>query len=205
MLKIATHNSLTGENGKGLISKMLTPFCKCQSKTIQEQLEAGCTMFDIRLKPETQECDCTGQYGTADYMCMHGGHGLWTSFPTAAEALRTIDYYAFKNNITIYVSIVFECDRNKYTVPADILTQMGFKFFPHITFTYAAYKFSVEGNRHDYDFIQRLNAMPPNRSDFEVFDGRDWHTYMPIPWLWKKLRHNHTEFNEKTYIYVDFL
>lgn len=36
-------------------------------------------------------------------------------------------------------------------------------------------------------------------------DGHSWHTYIPIPWLWKKIYHNHPEFNAEQYTLVDFL
>ena len=42
MNKIATHNSSTGEKGKGFLSFLVTPFAKTQSKTIKEQYDAGC-------------------------------------------------------------------------------------------------------------------------------------------------------------------
>ena len=49
-MKIATHDSATGERGQGFLSWLVTPFAKTQSKTIKEQYEAGCRMFDIRIK-----------------------------------------------------------------------------------------------------------------------------------------------------------
>lgn len=51
-LLIGTHNSATGEKGKGILSWLVTPFSKTQSKTIEEQYNAGCTMFDIRFKQD---------------------------------------------------------------------------------------------------------------------------------------------------------
>ena len=49
-MKIATHDSATGEKGKGLLSIIGTPFARTQSKTIKEQYDTGCRMFDIRVK-----------------------------------------------------------------------------------------------------------------------------------------------------------
>ena len=49
-MKIATHDSATGEKGKGLLSIIGTPFARTQSKTIEEQYVAECRMFDIRVK-----------------------------------------------------------------------------------------------------------------------------------------------------------
>ena len=48
MNKIATHDSATGEKGRGFLSFLVTPFAKTQSKTIKEQYDAGCRSFDIR-------------------------------------------------------------------------------------------------------------------------------------------------------------
>lgn len=45
---IATHNSGTGERGGGLLSLLLTPFVRCQSKTLVEQYKSGTRLFDIR-------------------------------------------------------------------------------------------------------------------------------------------------------------
>ena len=41
MLKIATHDSATGESGRGLLSRLVTPFARTQGKTIREQYDAG--------------------------------------------------------------------------------------------------------------------------------------------------------------------
>ena len=52
MNKIATHDSATGEKGKGFLSFLVTPFAKTQSKTIKEQYDAGCRSFDIRVRED---------------------------------------------------------------------------------------------------------------------------------------------------------
>lgn len=49
-VKIATHDSATGEKGRGFLSFLVTPFAKTQGKTIQEQYDAGCRSFDIRVR-----------------------------------------------------------------------------------------------------------------------------------------------------------
>ena len=49
MLKIGTHDSATGEHGNWW-SWLFYPFAKTQSKTIKEQYEAGCRLFDIRIR-----------------------------------------------------------------------------------------------------------------------------------------------------------
>ena len=52
MNKIATHDSATGEKGKGFLSFLVSPFAKTQSKSLQEQYDAGCRSFDIRVRED---------------------------------------------------------------------------------------------------------------------------------------------------------
>ena len=51
MNKIATHDSATGERGHGLLSWLVTPFAKTQSKTIAEQYAAGCRSLRSARSP----------------------------------------------------------------------------------------------------------------------------------------------------------
>lgn len=39
---------------------------------------------------------------------------------------------------------------------------------------------------------------------FLPLDGRSWHTYLPIPWLFKKIYNDTPTFNNEYYTYVDF-
>lgn len=40
---------------------------------------------------------------------------------------------------------------------------------------------------------------------FKVLDGTSWHTYLPIPFIWKKIYYNKVDFNNEVYQMVDFL
>ena len=79
--KIATYDSATGEKGKGFLSFLVTPFSKTQSKTIQEQYDAGCRSFDIRVRK-----DKDGIFRCA--------HGLWTSRRYASDILCQINNFS---------------------------------------------------------------------------------------------------------------
>lgn len=46
---------------------------------------------------------------------------------------------------------------------------------------------------------------PATISMFKNLDGSTWHTYIPIPWLWKKIYYNKPKFNSEYYTLVDFL
>ena len=77
-VKIATHNSATGEKGRGFLSFLVTPFAKTQSKTIKEQYDTGCRSFDIRVRK-----DKDGVFRCA--------HGLWMSKRSATEILSEVN------------------------------------------------------------------------------------------------------------------
>ena len=90
MLKIATHDSATGEKGKDILSILGTPFARTQSKTIREQFEADCRMFDIRVKLFGKEWRCA--------------HGLWRSERFALDIIKEINSFLEK----CYVTLTYE-------------------------------------------------------------------------------------------------
>lgn len=61
MLKIATHNSATGESPKDFISWITSPVYRTQTKTIKEQYLAGCRSFDIKINDINGEWHCTNK------------------------------------------------------------------------------------------------------------------------------------------------
>ena len=100
MKLIATHDSATGEKGKGILSWLGTPFAKTQSKTIKEQYEAGCRMFDIRVKLIDNEWYCA--------------HGLWRTKRTAYDKLEeTMPDYILQeyNLITLKEAKIVKSER----------------------------------------------------------------------------------------------
>ena len=189
MKKIATHDSATGEKGEGFLSWLLTPFAKTQSKTIKEQYDAGSRMFDLRVKLINFEIKCA--------------HGLWHTKRTAYSILKEINN--FKDRC--YVTITYEGgdeELNIFSHFADAIQNE----FTNIIYGGFAIKYGKKskGLKIQYDYIKSYpKGWPINKQGFLPLDGRSWHTYLPIPWLWKKIYHNKPEFNEDHYIYVDFL
>lgn len=78
-MKIATHNSATGEVSATWVDALLVPFARCQSKTIREQYEAGCRYFDVRYKYSDRK---------GYYVC---AHGLWESKRSLRDVIQEID------------------------------------------------------------------------------------------------------------------
>ena len=121
MNKIATHDSATGEKGKGFLSFLVSPFAKTQSKSIQEQYDAGCRSFDIRVRE-----DELGVYRCA--------HGLWMSKRNATEILSEINSFPepcqvvllFKSCMfmilfkLLFVTLLLTCKHTIYCVPCTI-------------------------------------------------------------------------------------
>ena len=76
-MRLGTHNSGTGERPANFFAKYFPFIAQCQSKTIEEQCEAGVELFDLRVK----------EHGNDYYLC----HGLARYDMTLGNALNIID------------------------------------------------------------------------------------------------------------------
>ena len=116
-LKIATHDSATGERGYGILSCIGTPFSRTQSKTIKEQIETGCRLFDIRIRKTKRGWVCC--------------HGIWESKKTLDEILSEI------NNVEgdVYCDITFEDDFSDDKVTETTIYTLLGKYFIHTNTT----------------------------------------------------------------------
>ena len=175
-MKIGTHNSATGEKGKGFLSFLVAIFSKCQSKSIAKQYAYGCRFFDLRVKLYNKKWVCA--------------HGLWTAKPSLKSILEKINSFG-----KCYVMITYEGHAPSYFTK---VTDMWVKMYPNIIFT------NVNEKKPYWRNITNYRVIAYN-SEFKCLDGSSWHTYLPIPWLWKKIYHNKVEFNDKFYKMVDFL
>lgn len=174
-MKIGTHNSATGEKSYGILSWLVIPFSKCQSKSIKQQYDSGCRYFDIRIK-ETKK----------GWICVHG---LWTSRRSAKDIISQINEYG-----DCYVRLTCEGK-------SDIFQNK----FNNFVKTYDKIKFtSINIKNPKWECIKVYNNIPMQEK-LIVLDGRSWHTYLPIPWLWKKIYYNNPKFNDSYYTNVDFL
>lgn len=189
MNKIATHDSATGERGQGILSWLVTPFAKTQSKTIKEQYEAGCRMFDIRVVLDDDTWRCA--------------HGLWISERDAYDILQEINDFPEQ----CYVALTYEGD-------ADFAYAFGrfvYQCKAHLTkikWGGIGIKYGKDSNllKVKYDYLEPYPAdWPANERAFLPLDGSTWHILIPIPWLWKKVYNDKVEFNDKVYRFVDFL
>lgn len=199
-MKIATHDSATGEKGKGLLSIIGSPFARTQSKTIKEQIEAGCRLFDLRIRNTKRGWVCC--------------HGLWQSKKTVDEILSEI------NSVEgdVYCNITFEDDfvdnkTEKVTlynvlgqfIKSDTTEEEFMDKIDSIVKTYSHIKFCDIAVKYPMWRVVRRNNSVRSVSKFLALNGTTWHTYLPIPWLWKKIYYDNPIFTNDYFTYVDFL
>lgn len=190
MLKIATHDSATGERGNWW-SWLFAPFAKTQSKTIKEQYEAGCRVFDIRIRKVCGKWKCT--------------HGPWVTSKTAEDIIQEINNFKDRCSVMIIYEGGYK-DNELFIAYVQKLKSL----YQHIGYGGVAVKYGKDstGVKVKYDYI--LDA-DKNWIDarceqgFLPLDGRSWHTYLPIPWLWDRIYKRPHVFNEEYYTFVDFL
>ena len=189
MMKIATHDSATGERGQGFLSWLVTPFAKTQSKTIKEQYEAGCRMFDIRVKLVGDEWKCA--------------HGCWHTERDAYSILHEIDGFGDK----CYVSLTYEGGKD-YVLAFSQFVDTCKANHKNIQWGGIAVKYGDGSHllKVKYDYLEPYPAdWPANRQGFLPLDGKTWHILLPIPYLWKRIYHDKPKFDEDVYTFVDFL
>ena len=61
-----------------------------------------------------------------------------------------------------------------------------------------------QGIKCRYDML-KVDLSIKTAQGFLPLGGRSWHTYLPIPWLWKRIYNDAPLFNNEYYTYVDFL
>ena len=176
MLRLGTHNSATGERSAGWFDRLLLPFARCQSKSILQQWLEGVRYFDIRYKwSDKRGC----------YVC---AHGLWTSDRTLADILRDIDSLG-----KCYVMLT--CERGA-PLPRTAIRHI---LDNHVNICFTT--FNRKKPRWECDYC---NQPLKHINGYKVLDGSSWHTFLPIPRLWKRL-HQEPSPNEDVYTFYDFL
>ena len=191
-VKIATHDSATGEKGKGFLSFLVSPFAKTQSKTIKEQYDAGCRSFDIRVRE-----DVWGVYRCA--------HGLWMSKRNATEILSEIN--SFPEPCQACVTYEGCIDDSAYYGLFEYYCEWCKNAFFNIIWG----KFCIKYNKKSTVKVSYDVVIPEDKNysggiqGFLPLDGRSWHTYIPIPWLWDRIYHRTHTFNSDKFTFVDFL
>lgn len=189
MLKIATHNSATGEKPANILSWLLIPFARTQSKTIKEQYDAGCRMFDLRVKMYNEK--------------YHPAHGAYIAKRTFDDVLKEINSF----NDSCYICVTYEGKFDSTDQIENFKTDMMCfrEKYSHIYWGPIAVKYMNNDVKVDWITILPAQKFEKNIQGFIPLDGKHWQTYLPIPWLWNKIYTRKHVFNEEYFIFVDFL
>lgn len=180
MLLIGTHDSVTGEKGHGILSCLGAIFSMTQTKTISEQINAGCTYFDIRVRKTSRGWICA--------------HGLWETKKTAEEILDEIAEKPGNKVRIIYEGNIEEAEFNGF---GDYLERI-IHDYPEITFLYSAIKYP-------WTVVSRYNSCSSKEDYVNLGVSVDSLTWLfPVPMFWK-LFNLRPKFNETQYTIVDFL
>lgn len=185
---IGTHDSATGEKGHGLLSWLVTPFAKTQSKTIREQYEAGCRAFDIRVRRTKRGWVCA--------------HGLWTSERTVDSILNQISCFRGRCQVDLTYE-GREIDRQKFLDGVDTLKELNRR----IIWGPCSIKYGKkDGVKVEYEVLSKADkGYKGGEQGFLPLDGSTWQTYLPIPWLWDRLYKRPHKFSKDKVTWVDFL
>ena len=182
MVKIATHNSGTGEPSKNWVHRLFTPFVKCQDKTIEEQLEAGVRYFDFRVNKDLMLC-----------------HGLWVSKTSLDKALQLLNEYP---EITYY-RIVFERQNANHLI--DLILQNTVHKYKRTRLAEVIEKKPVWNIRVMYRNIPIKKAFlsVPTFKEYITFSVKPLKRYIPIPRILSKFVKY--ELDDEKFTMIDFV
>jgi len=189
-LKIATHDSITGEKSMWY-STLLIPFARTQSKTIQEQYDAGCRMFDLRAK-----------YVSGKW---RGAHGWWYSKTGIEDVLKLLNKLSYYVEDPIEIALTYE-GKSKNSYKFRDQAKIWRAKYQNLVWANISAKYSDSIFKVNYEVL--IPAEDNARFGTQAFlplDGKHWQTLIPIPWLWKQFYFKHVEFNTKQFQFVDFL
>ena len=173
-LLIGTHNSATGESGCGFVSTIVAPFATCQSKTLAEQYAFGVRFFDLRVRKTSRGWVCA--------------HGPWESRRSLDSILAQLSSYS-----NAVARVWYEGN-----APTGFVEQV--EMWKR---DYSGLDIVETGSREPWRTLKVWRKVP-QKHEYLGLDFSSWHTYLPIPWLWKKIYHDEPRFNSSCYTVVDF-
>ena len=187
MIKIATHDSATGERSKNVLHALGKVFAQTQTKTIREQYEVGVRYFDIRVDKDLTLC-----------------HGLWKANKDLAQIMTEMSRF----DEEVYVRVVIErrysdkvynelCERIRKTINLRGKGKVKLDYIAHkipwgVIVAYRAIK------------VRYAYLSVPSIKEYLTLAHKDWRRYIPIPRILKKVTPV-VEPNEHTFTMYDFV
>ena len=130
MNKIATHDSASSERPANIISWLLIPFARTQSKTIAQQYAAGCRSFDIRVRKYKGEWHCA--------------HGLYVTKKAALDIFAEIA--SFADRCQVCITYEGKVDKPETLLEFSELAEYLRHRFAHIIWGAAAIKYGSKAS-----------------------------------------------------------
>ena len=93
---LGSYRSFTGEPSEGIISKMLVPFKRRQTKTLIEQYEAGVRLFDFHIK------------WSKKFKKFYPSDGFWKTGRTLLQTFGELNTYISKKNDKVYYILTLD-------------------------------------------------------------------------------------------------
>ena len=189
MVKIATHDSGTGEKSKNFLHRLFEPFAKTQTKTIEEQFNSGARYFDLRVDKDFDIC-----------------HGLWKAEKNLFEILSDLEYLACVKKTKMYYTLTVE--RNFKDIESFINQLVNIiSHYPNIECICINRKKPKWTTVHSF---LKISLKPyyvsvPTPQEYLTFSFKNWQRYIPIPKVLNKLYKRKYKFNENYFVMVDFL
>lgn len=188
-MKIATHDSATGENSKNLLHALGKVFAMTQTKTIREQYDYGVRYFDLRVDKDLTLC-----------------HGLWKAKKTLGDVVKEMRRYATDS---VYVAVTIEHNYSAKLIEwlkDEILDTINLRGGGKVKLVYIAKKkpdWEVLKVYRDVKVIPAYLSVP---TPIQYLTGeiKDWRRYIPIPAYLKKITPE-AEYSGDAFVMVDFL
>ena len=168
----ASHNSGTGERPANLWARLFPFVAKCQTKTLEEQCEAGITLFDIRVRWYDGR------------MFIH--HGLARYDLTLDEALTLLDRKA-KPLSVVMVTYEGECDDDE---DMEAFVQVVERLFVPL---YNIRLGDIAVKKPQWLTIAASPYQPAYEQNYVKIVG--WRVLLPFPRLWHAISHRANETN----------
>lgn len=188
-MKIATHDSATGERSRNIFCSSTKIFAKTQDKTIKQQYEAGARYFDLRVDKYLVLC-----------------HGLWKSNKDLLTLLDEMKKYVTDE---VYVAVTVERKYDDATIERlvkAIRQAVNLRGGGKVKLVYIAKKKPDWECLEVYRKIKVIAAYlsVPTPTQYLTCEIKDWRRYIPIPAYLKTITPE-VVFRDDAFVMVDFL
>lgn len=162
------HNAGTGEPPANFLSRLLTPFARCQHRTIRQLAKERCRVYDLRVRKHGFTFDIA--------------HGLWRSSTTLNEAL----YHIAQLTPAAYVEITYEGRLNAASESAFVEDMTQAVNFANMLHKAHVRIININVKCPKWRTLATCNPLPYHQCFMPITGLR---ALLPIPILWYHIYH----------------